>query len=214
MPGPDGRRRRGFVPGVAHGRWIRCCERSRQDDRTGWSGAGGSREEIRAGTVRMRLAMGRGRQTSDAPETRGRCELDRRPAGWREGGGGVMKVCVPVQEYRGLESAVYGHFGSAPGFAMVETESMSVEPLSNNDQGHVHGACSPVRALAGAKPDAVIVGGMGAGALRGLRSLGIKVFFFTGGTVAEALRLVKAGKLRDMDESTVCAGHSGGHGCR
>ena len=124
-----------------------------------------------------------------------------------------MKVCVPVEEYRGLESAVHGHFGSAPQFAMVETDSMLVEPLSNGDHGHVHGACSPVHALAGAKPDAVIVGGMGAGALRGLSSLGVRVYRCAGGTVAEAVSRLKAGELTEMDEQAACGHHGGGHGC-
>lgn len=125
-----------------------------------------------------------------------------------------MKVCIPVADYGGLDSRVCGHFGSAAGFALVDTESMSFQILSNGDHDHVHGACSPLRALAGAKPDVVVVGGAGAGALRGLRSLGIKVYCCPGGTVAEALRLLKAGELREMDERAACAGHGGGHGCR
>ena len=78
-----------------------------------------------------------------------------------------MKVCIPVSEQRGLESPVHGHFGSAPGFISVDAETLAVETLSNGDLGHEHGTCSPVRALAGAKPGAVLVGGLGAGALAG-----------------------------------------------
>ena len=126
-----------------------------------------------------------------------------------------MKVCIPVGEYCGLDSVVCGHFGSAAGFALADTETMDIELLANRDHGHghVHGACSPLKALAGAKPDAVVVGGMGAGALRGLHSLGIKVFRCAGGTVAEAIRQLKAGELTEMDELAACGGHSGGHGC-
>ncbi len=124
-----------------------------------------------------------------------------------------MKICIPVAEYRGLDSVVYGHFGSAPGFALADTETLEVEPLANRDHGHVHGACSPIKALANANPNAVVVGGMGAGALRGLRSLGIKVFHCAGGTVAEAIRQLKAGELIEMDELSTCAGHSSGHSC-
>lgn len=124
-----------------------------------------------------------------------------------------MKVCIPVAEYRGLDSVVYGHFGSAPCFALANTETMDIERLANRDHGHVHGACSPLKALAGAKTDAVVVGGMGAGALLGLRSLGIKVFRCAGGTVTDAIRQLKAGELIEMDERAACGGHSGGHGC-
>jgi predicted Fe-Mo cluster-binding NifX family protein len=80
-----------------------------------------------------------------------------------------MRICIPVAEYQGLESQVYGHFGSAESFVMVDTETMAVARLSNGDREHVHGACSPLAALAGARPDAVLVGGIGPGALMGLR---------------------------------------------
>ena len=30
-----------------------------------------------------------------------------------------MKVCIPVEEFRGLASPVFGHFDSAPVFALV-----------------------------------------------------------------------------------------------
>ncbi|MBU4199967.1 MAG: NifB/NifX family molybdenum-iron cluster-binding protein [Verrucomicrobia bacterium] len=124
-----------------------------------------------------------------------------------------MKIAIPVAEYRGLESPVYGHFGSAAAFALVDAETLAVAPLANRDQGHIHGACSPINALAGAKPDAVIVNGIGAGALLGLHSAGIKVYRFAGGTVAEAVRQLQAGALPEMDENAVCVGHADGHTC-
>ena len=124
-----------------------------------------------------------------------------------------MKVCIPVAEYRGLESPVYGHFGSAPAFALVDAETLSVEPIGNRDHAHVHGACSPMKALAGARPDAVIVGGIGAGALQGLKAAGIKVYRAAGGTVADAVRQFKAAELAEIDEDGACAGHGAGHSC-
>lgn len=90
---------------------------------------------------------------------------------------------------------------------------MAIEPIGNRDYDHVHGTCSPIKALAGAKPDAVIVGGIGAGALIGLRVAGIKVYRCTTGTVADALRLLKSNKLSEIEENGVCAGHGGGHSC-
>lgn len=124
-----------------------------------------------------------------------------------------MKIAIPVTKYYGLENSVYGHFGSAPAFALVDAATMAVALLANRDQGHIHGACSPIKALAGAKPDAVVVNSIGAGALLGLRSAGIKVYRFAGGTVAEAVRQFQAGALHEMDENAVCAGHADGHTC-
>jgi predicted Fe-Mo cluster-binding NifX family protein len=124
-----------------------------------------------------------------------------------------VKVCIPVEQYCGLDSLVYGHFGSASTFVLVDCETMSVESLNNRDQDHVHGQCSPVRALAGANPDAVVVGGIGAGAIRGLRAAGIKVYACASGTVAEVVQQLKAGNLPEMTEDAACRGHAGGHAC-
>ena len=122
-----------------------------------------------------------------------------------------MRICIPVADDCGLDSLVHGHFGSAPAFALVDTDTMGIELLANQDHGHMRGACSPVRALAGANPEAVVVGGLGAGALRGLRALGIRVYRCAGGTVAEAVRRLQAGELIELGDAAVCAGHGGGH---
>jgi predicted Fe-Mo cluster-binding NifX family protein len=124
-----------------------------------------------------------------------------------------MKVCIPVAEYCGLDSLVYGHFGSAPGFALVDSETMSIELLGNPNPEHVHGQCRPMQALAAAGPDAVVVGGIGGGALRGLLAAGIRVYRCAGNTVMDAVRLLKNGDLDEMREDDACAGHSGGHSC-
>jgi len=113
-----------------------------------------------------------------------------------------------------LESRVYGHFGSAPVFVLVDSETMVVESLGNRDQGHVHGQCQPMQALAGSRPDAVVVGGIGAGALVGLRQAGIRVYQAAGGTVAETVDLLKSGVLKEIALENACGGHGHGAGCR
>jgi len=124
-----------------------------------------------------------------------------------------MKVCIPVAQYCGLESPVYGHFGSAPIFVLVDSDTMSVESLENRDEVHAHGRCSPLKALGGAKLDAVVVGGIGAGALVGLHEAGIRVFQGAGKTVAEVVALLKNGDLKEIDRQHACSGHGDGSGC-
>jgi predicted Fe-Mo cluster-binding NifX family protein len=124
-----------------------------------------------------------------------------------------MKIVIPVGEYLGLESPVHGHFGSAPAFALVDSETMAVEAIGNSDKVHVHGACNPMNALAGSNPEAVVVGGIGMGALMGLRAAGIKVYRAAGGTVADVVRQLKTAELTEIEENGACAGHSGGHSC-
>jgi predicted Fe-Mo cluster-binding NifX family protein len=124
-----------------------------------------------------------------------------------------MKIAIPVAEDRGLESPVYGHFGSAPVFVLVDSETMSVESLTNRDQVHIHGQCSPLQALAGARPEAVVVGGIGAGALLGLQNAGIRVYQASGKTVSEAIALLKQGGLKGIDREHACGGHGEVSGC-
>ena len=52
-----------------------------------------------------------------------------------------MKVAFPSQEDRGLDSTVYGHFGSASYFVIVETDDGTFNIVQNPDRDHLHGHC-------------------------------------------------------------------------
>jgi predicted Fe-Mo cluster-binding NifX family protein len=124
-----------------------------------------------------------------------------------------MKICFPVKDSGGLESEVFGHFGSAPMFVLVDTESGDLAEVGNADQHHTHGMCSPLKALGGREVDGVVVGGIGDGALSKLKNSGVKVFRAKGGTVGDNLRLLNEGKLSEFSPLLVCRGHGGGGGC-
>jgi predicted Fe-Mo cluster-binding NifX family protein len=122
-----------------------------------------------------------------------------------------MKIVFPAEDDRGMESEVYGHFGSAPLFITVETETSAVRTIVNQDLGHQHGQCQPLHALGGYPVDAVVVGGIGGGALRRLQIAGIKVYRGVEGTVSDNLELMKSGHLPEFTPDQTCAGH-GTHG--
>ena len=123
-----------------------------------------------------------------------------------------MKVCFPVQKDEGFESQVYNHFGSAPVFIVVETEGKDVQRVDNSDQHHVHGACNPVMALGGQKVDALVVGGIGGGALMKLNAMGVKVYGAGSRTVKENLELLRENKLQELTMDHSCRAHEGGCG--
>ena len=123
-----------------------------------------------------------------------------------------MKVCFAVEKDEGINSAVYGHFGSAPVFVMVDTDKEGVTTVNNRDLDHVHGACNPVQAIGGQAVDAVVVGGIGAGAISGLNAKGIKVYASMAETVRQNMDLLKDGKLPLLSLQHACGGHQGG-GC-
>jgi len=123
-----------------------------------------------------------------------------------------MKLIFPVESNLGLETPLYGHFGSAPHFLVVDSDTRSIDRLINRDRHHAHGACQPGQALAGMTADGVVLTSIGGRALAGLRQLGLKVFRAEGSTVGEALDAYVAGKLQEMDPAAVCGGHAHGHG--
>jgi predicted Fe-Mo cluster-binding NifX family protein len=123
-----------------------------------------------------------------------------------------MKVCFPVKEASELDSPVYGHFGSAPAFVLVDTETGAVTVLSNTDQHHVHGMCNPVAALAGQTVDAIVVGGIGGGALMKLNMAGIAVYKAMAVTIAENLAFLTSGRLPQFQPGQACSGHTGSGG--
>jgi predicted Fe-Mo cluster-binding NifX family protein len=123
-----------------------------------------------------------------------------------------MKVCFPVKQNEGIKSAVFGHFGSAPIFLVVDMETKEVAEVINRDLHHEHGKCSPVRALGGKEVDAVVVGGIGGGALGGLNRAGIQVFKAQGATVEANIEKFATNELSIMSSSQCCGGHGHGNG--
>ena len=90
---------------------------------------------------------------------------------------------------------------------MVNTEDLSVEGIVNNNAHHAHGMCQPLAAIAGHKVDAVVVGGIGAGALSKLAASGIQVFKAEHPTVKESVDAFTQGSLSPVDPHEACQGH-------
>jgi len=121
-----------------------------------------------------------------------------------------VQICFPVEVDKGLESEVFGHFGSAPFFVVFDTQAKSVHTINNQDLGHVHGMCNPLKALNGKMVDTIVVGGIGAGAINKLNEMGIKVFKALGGSVQENLGSFETNTLTEMTVKQACGGHDGG----
>jgi len=124
-----------------------------------------------------------------------------------------VRIAFPVQDDIGIDSVVYNHFGSAPVFVIVDPATNAVSSVSNRDQHHAHGACNPMRALDDQRVDAVVVGGIGAGALAGLNRMGIRVHRSLAATIGENLALHGAGSLPVIEPRGACAGHGKDGGC-
>jgi predicted Fe-Mo cluster-binding NifX family protein len=122
-----------------------------------------------------------------------------------------MQICIPVLEDRGLESPVCAHFGSAPAFLIVETDSGTCRVIANENQHHAHGMCQPLAALAGEPVEGIVVGGIGMGALMKLQAAGVAVFQAVHPTVRETVAAFTAGQLQPVGQEHACGGRHGHH---
>jgi predicted Fe-Mo cluster-binding NifX family protein len=121
-----------------------------------------------------------------------------------------MNICVPVEADNGLNSPVCAHFGSAPAFMIVDADTGGCRAIVNGNQHHGHGMCMPLQSLQSEQIDAMVVGGIGMGALNKLNAASIKVYISQHATVGEMVAAFKAGSLKLMQPGMACANH--GHG--
>lgn len=121
-----------------------------------------------------------------------------------------MNICIPVTEDNGLDSRLSGHFGSAPVFMIVDTETGACRPVPNANHSHGHGMCQPLASLGGQQVDAAVVGGIGVGALAKLQAAGIRTFKASGASAKEACDAFTSGTLVEITPAMACR-HQG-HG--
>ncbi len=110
------------------------------------------------------------------------------------GAGEAMRVCVPSAGGGGLDDLVGEHFGRSPTYTIYDTETGAVEVLPNASE-HMGGTGLPAEHLARAGVDVVICSGIGRRAVELLESHGIEVVTGASGTVGEAIRAWKEGRL-------------------
>ncbi|MDZ5253356.1 NifB/NifX family molybdenum-iron cluster-binding protein [Clostridium sp. LIBA-8841] len=122
-----------------------------------------------------------------------------------------MRICFPVKTNEGVKSIPYGHFGTAPTFVICDLEKNEVTTVGNGDLGHEHGKCQPIKALSGEVVDAVVVGGIGAGAINKLNSMGIKVYKAIDGNIEANLQAFKKEELKEFSSTHACNHHGFSH---
>ncbi len=121
-------------------------------------------------------------------------------------------IAVACESPDGLAGNVSQHFGHTPYFIVAElADGQMVASRLVTSPGHGEG-CSMPAFVASLGVGAVIVGGIGAGAINGLRARGIEVAAGVTGNAATALRAFASGTLPKGEPG--CGGHgSHGHSC-
>jgi predicted Fe-Mo cluster-binding NifX family protein len=124
-----------------------------------------------------------------------------------------MRICIPTEDDQGLDSRVCGHFGSAPFFALADTDSGEVEITPNPGREHGHGRCQPVERIDPNRTDAVVCQGMGKRAVSSLQRAGVQVLITSAATIRDAISQASQGGLRALSMEEACGGRGGGsHG--
>lgn len=115
-----------------------------------------------------------------------------------------MKIAVAFEN-----GQVYQHFGHTSQFQMYEVEDgRAVRKTLLDTEGSGHGALAGFLKEAGA--DAVICGGIGAGAQAALAGAGIKLYGGVSGSCDEAVSALLEGTLVWNADAT-CSHHGGQH---
>ena len=120
-----------------------------------------------------------------------------------------MKVCIPTEDNAGLTARISPHFGSAPWFTFVDTESGNTRSVPNLEHEHQPGTCDAAGSIAGMDVEAVVCGGFGRRAFRSMRETGIPVYVTESPSVGDAVEAFRRDLLVQLLEEDAC---SGGHG--
>jgi predicted Fe-Mo cluster-binding NifX family protein len=130
-----------------------------------------------------------------------------------------MKIAIATEG-----NQVFNHFGRCETFTICEVEGHTLKETQLVDtQGHTHGALPDFLANLGVQ--AVIVGGMGGGAVQKLAQKSITIYTGVRGTVEDAIQQYLRKELQPLDVTQALAEshhhdhhhdhdhHHGGHSC-
>lgn len=119
-----------------------------------------------------------------------------------------MRVCVPTTDDTGLDAPKSDHFGRAPMYTIVDTETDAVETVENRSRP-VGGSKMPPEFVADYDVDAVLVDHVGRRGMELFEELGIEVYHAPGETVRAVVEAFRAG---DLETLGMADAHEHGHG--
>jgi predicted Fe-Mo cluster-binding NifX family protein len=137
-----------------------------------------------------------------------------------------MRTCIPVVDDGGLDSRLSPQFGTAPMFLIVDTDGVAwtSHVVRNVTRPQGTTGCARQDIVADEEIDAVIVAGIGPGALDKLRAAQVRVYHTARSTARAALQGIGTGALAPiLGDGTGAGTHprcghgadsAGGEGCK
>lgn len=117
-----------------------------------------------------------------------------------------MKVGIPSNMPGGLDAGVSAHFGHCDLFTAVELEGSQIKRVWTISNDGEHNCMIPVRKMADAGIDSVLIGGIGRRPLIEFQNNGIKVYLGAAGMVKDALAVYLNDGLAEATIQDVCQG--------
>ncbi len=117
-----------------------------------------------------------------------------------------MKVCLPTTGMDGLNEMVAQHFGRAPTYTVVDTETNKIEIIANTGE-HMGGTRLPPEFIAEAGAHIMLCSGLGSRAVGMFEQFGIDVFIGASGTVQDAIAAWQSGLLEKATNDNACKEH-------
>jgi predicted Fe-Mo cluster-binding NifX family protein len=119
-----------------------------------------------------------------------------------------MRYAIPVENINGMKSVLYGHFGSAPSYALFDSDTNGVDFLSNDNHQHLHGQCQPAVSIINKNIQAVVCAGMGVRAITNLNAAGIKVYrCLKAQFLEDAISEITNNRIQEMKSEQACSEH-------
>jgi len=113
-----------------------------------------------------------------------------------------MKIVI-TSTCKSLDSQVDQRFGRAAFFIISDTETMDFAVIENKNASAGGVGISSAKVVIDAGAEAVLTGNCGPNAQRTLSAAGVKLYTGAAGTVAEAIKLFKDGKLSEAADPNV-----------
>jgi predicted Fe-Mo cluster-binding NifX family protein len=116
----------------------------------------------------------------------------------------IMRVAVTCQG-TDIEDEVDPRFGRTPRFLIIDTETMDVEVIENQQSLNLpQGAgIQAAQNVLTAKPDIVLTGNCGPKAFKVLQAAHVKVVVGIKGKVGDAVKALLAGEVQPVEEANV-----------
>lgn len=117
-----------------------------------------------------------------------------------------MKIVVPTNDKKGIESKVADHFGRCFTYTFLDEKGEVLEIIENTTE-HAGGIDLPPELMKKHGADILLCRDLGPRALNLCRKLGIRVYVFKTETVKEILNLWKKNKNKEAGGDDTCQDH-------